>query len=63
MIYVYHNKIDATGENLKTENNVFDAVERSIDEIFDLVWKLSKRGNVYRFVITADHGFIYTRKN
>ena len=62
VIYVYHNKIDATGENLKTENNVFDAVERSIDEIFDLVWKLSKRGNVYRFVITADHGFIYTRK-
>lgn len=62
VIYVYHNKIDATGENLKTENNVFDAVEKSIDEIYDLIRDLSKRGNVYRFVITADHGFIYTRK-
>ena len=24
--------------------------------------KLSKSGNVYRFLITADHGFIYTRR-
>ena len=27
-----------------------------------MVKKLSKRGNVYRFLITADHGFIYTRR-
>lgn len=62
VIYVYHNRIDATGEAIKTENSVFRAVDDTISEIFKLVKKLSKSGNVYRFLITADHGFIYTRK-
>ena len=62
VIYVYHNRIDATGEAMKTENSVFRAVDDTISEIFKLVKKLSKSGNVYRFLITADHGFIYTRK-
>lgn len=62
VIYVYHNRIDATGEAMKTENSVFKAVNETIFEIFKLVKKLSKRGNVYRFLITADHGFIYTRR-
>ena len=62
VIYVYHNRIDATGEALKTENSVFKAVDETISEIFKLVKKLSKSGNVYRFLITADHGFIYTRR-
>lgn len=47
---------------MKTENSVFRAVDDTISEIFKLVKKLSKSGNVYRFLITADHGFIYTRK-
>ncbi|MDO4647204.1 MAG: BREX-1 system phosphatase PglZ type A [Eubacteriales bacterium] len=62
VIYIYHNRIDATGEALKTENSVFKAVDETIEEIFKLVKKLSKSGNVYRFLITADHGFIYTRR-
>ena len=62
VIYVYHNRIDATGEAMKTENSVFKAVDETISEIFKLVKKLSKSGNVYRFLITADHGFIYTRR-
>lgn len=62
VIYIYHNRIDATGEAMKTENSVFDAVEKSIDEIFGVVRTLSKSGNVYRFLVTSDHGFIYTRR-
>ncbi len=62
VIYIYHNRIDTTGENLRTENSVFDAVERTIDEIYELIKALSRRANIYRFVVTADHGFIYTRK-
>ena len=61
VIYIYHNRIYATGEALKTENSVFDATEKSIEEIFGIVRTLSKSGNVYRFLITSDHGFIYTR--
>ncbi len=63
VIYVYHNRIDATGEALRTENSVFSATNQAIQEIFSLVKTLSKSGNVYRFLITADHGFIYTRKS
>lgn len=62
VIYIYHNTIDARGEQKTTENNVFDACKEAIDNIFALVKTLSKSGNVYRFIITADHGFIYNRK-
>lgn len=62
VIYVYHNRIDATGEASKTENSVFQAADQTIDELFRLVKRLSKSGNIYRFLITADHGFLYTRK-
>ena len=62
VIYVYHNRIDATGEAMKTENSVFAAVSQSIDEIFNIVRTLSKSGNIYRFLVTSDHGFIYTRR-
>ena len=37
VIYIYHNRIDATGEAMKTENSVFDATAKSIDEIFGIV--------------------------
>lgn len=63
VIYVYHNRIDATGEASKTENSVFQAADQTIDELFRLVKRLSKSGNIYRFLITADHGFLYTRKD
>lgn len=62
VIYIYHNKIDARGEQLTTENKVFDACQEAIDDIFALIKRLSKSGNIYRFMITADHGFIYNRK-
>lgn len=61
VIYVYHNRIDATGEALKTESSVFQAAQQTIEELFRLVKRLSKTGNIYRFLVTADHGFLYTR--
>lgn len=62
VIYIYHNRIDATGEASRTENSVFDAVEKTVEELFRLVKTLSRSGNIYRFLITADHGFLYTRR-
>lgn len=61
VIYIYHNRIDATGEALKTESSVFQAVQQTIEELFRLVKRLSRTGNIYRFLVTADHGFLYTR--
>jgi len=62
VIYVYHNTIDARGEALTTENNVFDACQEAIDNIFGLIKTLSKSCNIYRFIVTSDHGFIYNRR-
>ena len=62
LIYVYHNRIDTTGEAHATENSVFIAADTAIQEIFGLIRSLSKSGNVRRFVVTADHGFIYSRR-
>lgn len=61
VIYIYHNRIDATGEAPKTESSVFQAVQQTIEELFRLVKRLSRTGNIYRFLVTADHGFLYSR--
>lgn len=58
VVYVYHNQIDARGDDLKTENETFKATHESIDEIESLVQSLRIAG-VVRVIITADHGFIY----
>ncbi|KRL06118.1 BREX-1 system phosphatase PglZ type A [Liquorilactobacillus hordei] len=61
VIYLYHDKIDATGDKIGTEPQVFDAVEKTINELITLIQFISNGANVYRFIITSDHGFIYTR--
>lgn len=61
VVYIYHNQIDARGDKQNTEDEVFDACESAINEIIDFITKKAASANVYRFVITADHGFIYKR--
>ena len=62
VIYIYHNTVDITGEGGPTEDKVFEGVETAVNEVYDIIDKLSKRGNVYNFIVTADHGFSYTRR-
>ena len=61
IIYVYHNQIDARGDKANTENEVFHACEEAVQEIMDLIHRISVSGNTYHFIVTADHGFIYKR--
>ncbi|MDN2452155.1 BREX-1 system phosphatase PglZ type A [Lactobacillus sp. UCMA15818] len=61
VIYLYHDQIDATGDKIGTESQVFNAVENTIKELIALIQFISNGANVYRFIITSDHGFIYTR--
>ena len=61
LIYVYHNQIDARGDKANTEDEVFHACEEAIQEIMDLIHRISVSGNTYHFIVTADHGFIYKR--
>lgn len=60
LVYVYHNQIDARGDKLNTENEVFVACEEAVEEIHTMIKRLTSANNIH-FIITADHGFIYKR--
>jgi uncharacterized protein (TIGR02687 family) len=61
VIYVYHNRIDATGDKRESEERVFEAVEETLQELIRLIKKLN-HANIYNFFVTADHGFIYQNR-
>lgn len=61
VMYIYHNQIDATGDDTKTESRVFDAVENSLAELKEILKKLTN-ANLTNIIITADHGFIYQNR-
>lgn len=61
VLYIYHNKVDSTGDKQSSENSVFNAVEETILEIKKLVKHLSETLNTTNIIITADHGFLYRR--
>lgn len=61
VVYIYHNQIDARGDKLNTENEVFTACEEAIEEIHSIMRRISSQANTHRFIITSDHGFIYKR--
>lgn len=58
LIYIYHNRIDKTGDDKTSEERVFDAVEEELNYLMDLVKKIANM-NGNQMVITSDHGFIY----
>ncbi|HHX12197.1 MAG TPA: BREX-1 system phosphatase PglZ type A [Clostridiales bacterium] len=60
LVYIYHNQIDARGDKLNTENEVFTACEEAVEEIHSMIKKLTSANNIH-FIVTADHGFIYKR--
>lgn len=62
LIYIYHNIIDATGDDTKTEGGVFKAAQTTIEELSRLVTKIGGERNITNIIITADHGFIYQNK-
>ncbi|MGN0264032.1 MAG: BREX-1 system phosphatase PglZ type A [Oliverpabstia sp.] len=59
--YIYHNQIDARGDNPKTENEVFDACEEAVKELHYLIRRMTS-ANKTNFIITSDHGFLYRRR-
>lgn len=61
VIYIYHNQIDARGDEPSTEDEVFMACAEAIEEIGELIKRLTNSVSTTRYIITADHGFIYKR--
>lgn len=60
VLYVYHDTIDATGDNSKAEHRTFAAVSETLDQLVDMVKKLAN-ANATNIFVTADHGFLYQR--
>lgn len=58
IFYVYHDRIDATGDKASTERTVFEAADETLRELFLLVKKWTS-ANATNIVLTADHGFLY----
>lgn len=59
VVYVYHDRIDATGDKQATEDDTFPAVKRSVEEIARLIDVIHRNLNGSRIVVTADHGFLF----
>ena len=58
LLYVYHNRIDETGDAAKSEREVFKATRDAFVEIRKLV-KMLLAQEYDSVLITADHGFLY----
>jgi uncharacterized protein (TIGR02687 family) len=61
VIYIYHNRIDAVGDKKDSEERVFEAVEKTFEDLVNIVKKLAN-ANANNMIITADHGFIYQNR-
>lgn len=61
LIYIYHNVIDAIGDKASTESDVFEAVEKTLEDLNSLIASLMNNVTATNIYITADHGFIYRR--
>lgn len=61
VLYLYHNNIDARGDKLVTEEEVFAAAAETIDTLLHAVKKLAGANFSY-MVVTTDHGFLYQQR-
>ena len=61
VIYIYHNQIDGRGEKFNSENEVFTACAEAVNEIYQLIKRLTEDVSATHYIVTADHGFIYKR--
>jgi uncharacterized protein (TIGR02687 family) len=60
VVYIYHNTVDAVGDDAKTEGKTFQAVRTAINELAALVGYVVNNLNGHHIVVTADHGFLFT---
>ncbi len=58
VVYIYHYAIDQAGENGMT---VMSACDTAVAELLQLMHILTTERDASRVLITADHGFLYTR--
>lgn len=62
LVYIYHDAIDAIGDQRKTEEQTFEAVEKAINDLALMIKRIHATMGVSHVYVTADHGFIYQHK-
>jgi uncharacterized protein (TIGR02687 family) len=60
VVYIYHDAVDAIGDDSKTEGHTFEAVRKAIAELTSLVGYIVNSLNGHHILVTADHGFLFT---
>ena len=58
IVYIYHDWIDAIGDNKRTEYETFEASSKAKEDIKRLIKKIYG-WNVYHVLVTSDHGFLF----
>jgi uncharacterized protein (TIGR02687 family) len=63
LVYIFHNVIDATGDQAASEGRTFEAVRQAIKELGSIVAYVINNLNGHHIVVTADHGFLFTESS
>lgn len=59
IVYLYSSRIDATGDNAKTERALPAAAHEEIRYLTDLCRRIANNLNRTHILVTADHGFLF----
>lgn len=59
LIYVYHDRIDMTGDKQASETKTFEAAAQTVLELSSVLGFIINSLNGSTVLVTADHGFIY----
>ena len=59
LIYVYHDRIDMTGDKQASETKTFEAAAQTVQELSGVLGFIINGLNGSTVLVTADHGFMY----
>jgi len=59
LVYIYHDRIDSTGDKASTEKQTLKAVQTALEELTSLVRIIINNLNGSNVFITSDHGFLF----
>ena len=60
VVYIYHDRIDSTGDTASSEDKAFEAVRKTIEELDALIRHIINNLNGTHVFVTADHGFVFS---
>ncbi|MEI8327058.1 MAG: BREX-1 system phosphatase PglZ type A, partial [Betaproteobacteria bacterium] len=59
LVYIYHDRIDMTGDKQASETKTFEAAAQTVQELSQLLGFVLNSLNGSVVLVTADHGFMY----